>query len=394
MFTVTRLAVEFPVDLPPPDALVACGDAIDGMGWDVQSVESRRIVSATDSQRRGAPSRVEVLLKDLEEGRTTVRVVGANATSERERLRAEMFEVRDAIKAAAENTSVVRPSEAPPEQDPEVLDYLQQLRTKDRRWARVFRVLALALIVMSVIVLAEAGITLLWQEPLSYVYAKPEQNELAGRLDDIEAKYRRADRRRESTQVRRSPLTLSEEAARLARSTNAGEPLGRIRMPAIGLETVMVEDASSASLQKGPAHYAGTPLPGQPGTVGIAGHRTTYQAPFHDIDNLERGDRVVVRMPYGVFRYRIEGSNVVSPDNVQVLKRVDHDRLTMTACHPLYSASERIAVFARLVGEHGVEQSGRAADLHSSQPTPSLLASSPTSASNGCGSCARPLHPR
>jgi sortase A len=347
---VTRLAGEFSLPLEAVDALVACVDAIDGIGWDVQSVEGRRIVSATGSRRRGGPSRVEIWLKDAEEGRTIVRVVGSNATFERERLRAEMFEVRDAIEAAAEAASADRASETPRDLEPEFRDHLRQVTAKDRRWARVFRVLALALLVMSAMVLTEAGVTLLWQEPLSYVYAKRQQNDLDSRLHDVEAKYRRPARQR-AAKPATPPPTLSEEASRLARSTSPGEPLGRIRIPAIGLQTVMVEDTSAASLKKGPAHYEETPLPGQHGTVGIAGHRTTFLAPFHDLDDLDRGDRVVLRMPYGRFRYRVEGTTIVSPDDVQILDRVGHDRLTMTACHPLYSASERIAVFARLVGE-------------------------------------------
>jgi sortase A len=234
-----------------------------------------------------------------------------------------------------------------PQLEPEFRELLDRVTTRDRRTARILRILSLALIVMSMIILAEAGVTLLWQEPLSYVYAKRQQAELDSELRAVEAQYRRV----ETPPIRKRPPTFAELASRLASSSTAGEPLGRIRIPSLDLETVIVEDASAASLQKGPAHYAGTPLPGQPGTIGIAGHRTTYQAPFHDLDDLERGDRVVVDMPYGVFKYRVEGSKVVSPDDVRVLNRVGHDRLTLTACHPLYGASERIVVFARLTAK-------------------------------------------
>ena len=119
----------------------------------------------------------------------------------------------------------------------------------------------------------------------------------------------------------------------------------------------MVQNTDAASLEKGPAHYEGTPLPGQKGTVGIAGHRTTYLAPFRHLDQLDHGDTVVIRMPYGIFRYRVEGSSIVAPDDVQVLDPVGHNRLAMTACHPLYSDSERIAVFAKLVKKRQTVQS-------------------------------------
>lgn len=93
-------------------------------------------------------------------------------------------------------------------------------------------------------------------------------------------------------------------------------------------------------------------LPGQRGTVGIAGHRTTYGAPFRRIDEIERGDEIVVEMPYARFVYRFERSRIVDPSQVGVVRDVERDRLVLTACHPLYSAAERYVVFARQVEVH------------------------------------------
>jgi sortase A len=90
-------------------------------------------------------------------------------------------------------------------------------------------------------------------------------------------------------------------------------------------------------------------MPGLRGTVGVAGHRTTYGAPFRHLDALDDGDHVVVEMPYGRFTYEVESQRIVKPSATWVVKRVGHDRLVLTACHPLYSAAERIVVFARLV---------------------------------------------
>ena len=98
----------------------------------------------------------------------------------------------------------------------------------------------------------------------------------------------------------------------------------------------------------GPGHYPETPLPGARGTVAIAGHRTTYGAPFRRVDRLERGDPIELRMPYGRFTYRVERTRVVAPTATWVTRRVAYDRLVLTACHPLYSAAGRIVVFARL----------------------------------------------
>jgi sortase A len=89
-------------------------------------------------------------------------------------------------------------------------------------------------------------------------------------------------------------------------------------------------------------------MPGERGTVAIAGHRTTYGAPFRKVDKLDPGDRIELRMPYGDFVYRVERTKIVPPTELSVLDRVDHDRLVLSACHPLYSAAQRIIVFARL----------------------------------------------
>jgi sortase A len=137
-------------------------------------------------------------------------------------------------------------------------------------------------------------------------------------------------------------------ARRYRRRAAPGEPLGRIQVPRLGLNFVFVAGTSREELKKGPGHYSRTALPGERGTVGIAGHRTTYLAPFRRIDDLRRGDAIVIRMPYGRFRYRVEGSVVVSPENGTTLREVRHDRLALTTCTPLFSAAKRLIVTARL----------------------------------------------
>jgi sortase A len=129
-----------------------------------------------------------------------------------------------------------------------------------------------------------------------------------------------------------------------------GHGLALIRIPRLGksFHYVIIEGVSVADLRKGPGHYPDTPLPGERGTVAIAGHRTTYGAPFRHIDELDPGDRIELRMPYGLFSYRVERTRIVPPTETSVTDRVDHDRLILSACHPLYSAAQRIIVFARL----------------------------------------------
>lgn len=134
-----------------------------------------------------------------------------------------------------------------------------------------------------------------------------------------------------------------------------GEPIGIIQIPKIDLERVIVQGVSKADLKKGPGHYPGTPLPGQAGNSGIAGHRTTYGAPFNRIDELRPGDEIKITTPQGPFTYRVipaPGSDaaqqIVSPRDVSVLEDKGDNRVTLTACHPKYSAKQRIVVSAVL----------------------------------------------
>jgi sortase A len=139
-----------------------------------------------------------------------------------------------------------------------------------------------------------------------------------------------------------------------------GEPIGIISIPRIDVERVVVQGVSKADLKKGPGHYPGTPLPGQPGNSGIAGHRTTYGAPFNRIDELVPGDEIRVATPQGQFTYAViaapgqpadgQAWYTVTPDDVSVLEDKGDDRLTLTACHPKYSAKQRIIVHAVLKG--------------------------------------------
>ena len=122
----------------------------------------------------------------------------------------------------------------------------------------------------------------------------------------------------------------------------------------------VVEGTDTASLRKGPGHYPETPLPGDPGTAAIAGHRTTYGAPFRDIDQLKRGDRIVLDMTDGRFIYRVTRTKIVDDSDLSVLDEVGYKQLILSACHPLYSAAQRVIVFARQVRREAarVRQSG------------------------------------
>ena len=212
---------------------------------------------------------------------------------------------------------------------------------------RALRPLSTVLIVAGALLLADAVTTLLWQEPLSAVYGRIQQGKLEDRLSALEKAPLAAVDQRALSRLDAS-RRLAFAARALARRSDDGDPLGRIRMPSIGVSEVFVEGTGTGDLRRGPGHYPATPLPGQRGTVAIAGHRTTYGAPFHDVDDLRRGDRIELAMPYGRFTYRVERTRIVAPTATEVTDRVGFDRLVLSACHPLYSAAQRIVVFARL----------------------------------------------
>jgi sortase A len=130
-----------------------------------------------------------------------------------------------------------------------------------------------------------------------------------------------------------------------------GDAIARIQMADIGVDKVVVQGVSVGDLKRAPGHYPDSPLPGQPGNAAIAGHRTTYGAPFNRIDELDIGDEIVVTTLQGSFTYEVSEQKIVRPDQVEVLRNFGDNRLTLTACHPKYSARQRIVVVATLVGE-------------------------------------------
>jgi len=207
-------------------------------------------------------------------------------------------------------------------------------------------------LLVGLVLLTDAGLAVWWQEPVSALYARYAQAALANDLERSEARSARDRRHRHRAQKGRSRSSVRKmraDAVALKRTIEPGTPLGRIFIDRLGVTAVLVEGASPNALTSGPGHYPKTALPGQRGTVGIAGHRTTFSAPFRDIDQLHGGEQIYIRMPYGLFTYVVEGQEIVPPDRVDVLSGVDEDRLVLTACHPLHSTAQRIVVTARLV---------------------------------------------
>jgi sortase A len=219
------------------------------------------------------------------------------------------------------------------------------------RMRRALRGLSSVLIVTGVLLVVDAALTVLWQEPVTAIYAKIRQGQLGDDLERLSRQPPTPSQARVLRLLHARDARIAYLARTLRRRARDGQAVGRIRIPHIDASYVMVEGTDAASLRKGPGHYPATPYPGMPGTVAVAGHRTTYLAPFNKLDKLRRGDSVEIQMPYATVRYVVEQKRIVAPTALWVTKRVGYDRLVMTACHPKYSAARRIVVFARQVSE-------------------------------------------
>jgi sortase A len=211
------------------------------------------------------------------------------------------------------------------------------------------RALAIALIVGGVLLLIDATVTLVWQEPISALYASVRQDHLSSALRREERAVPATAERTALAQLRQQGARIAYLAAALQHRAHDGSPVGRIRIPRTGMNFVVVNGTSTAALQGGPGIFPATVYPGVAGTTAIAGHRTTYLAPFRHIDQLSRGDRILLNMPYAAFTYTVIGKRVVAPTDVRdAVANVGYSRLVLSACTPLFSAAKRLLVFARL----------------------------------------------
>jgi sortase A len=227
---------------------------------------------------------------------------------------------------------------------------------------RLGHILSIALITAGLLVIADVGVTLAYQEPLSMLYSSIRQGEKEDQLKNLEAEFLtqsdvKAIKRAKQTKnpklrKKAESANYSQLAERLVEESKPGDALGRIEAPGMdGLNLVFVQGTGESSLELGPGHYPETAMPGQGRTVAIAGHRTTYLAPFRHIDSLDKGDKITLKMPYGTFVYAVEKTEIVDPSDIGIIHDTGFERLVLSACNPLYSATQRYIVFARLVHE-------------------------------------------
>ena len=239
---------------------------------------------------------------------------------------------------------------------------------------RVLRHSGSALIVAGVLVCLYAATILFWRDPVTDLYTAWKQHDLKGSLAGADRRYEAAARAvlpaadrpaiasgasaagaAAEAPAAPDPAVVQRAVRRLADRFRAeygrrdGAPIGRIQVPRLGLGTIFLQGTGYwPSLSKGPGHYGRTDFPGRGRTIAIAGHRTTFAAPFRHIDRLRAGDEIELRMPYGDFRYRVTGHRIVDDGDWSIIRETGHEQVVLSACHPLYSAAQRYVVFARL----------------------------------------------
>lgn len=244
---------------------------------------------------------------------------------------------------------------------------------KPRRWRRR---IGLVLMVLGLLALAYGACVYFWRDPVTDVYNRWKQSQLAGQLDKEFAQFQSSaglpisepdattpadttdladpadpgDTGSEPVQPARAEVAaeMKRLAERFYRGLEPGQALGRIVIPELGVNAVFVNGTTTGDLTKGPGRYPETSIPGLGTLTAIAGHRTTFGAPFRNIDDLSPGDIVTLKLPYGTFTYRVFKHEIVDDEDWSIIRDRGFDTLVLSACHPLYSASQRYIVYARL----------------------------------------------
>ena len=142
---------------------------------------------------------------------------------------------------------------------------------------------------------------------------------------------------------------IATAASAYRRSLPQGDPVGRLIVPRLGLKSIVVNGTSHDDLTRGPGRELSTYMPGQNELIYVAGHRTTYLAPFAHIDSLRPGDTITFVVPYGTFEYEVTGHRIVPADDLSVLRSRHKEQLILQACHPRFFATHRYLAYAKLV---------------------------------------------
>jgi sortase A len=233
-------------------------------------------------------------------------------------------------------------------------------------------------------ILAVAGLGMLawvlvvwrWQDPFTALYTHWKQHQLSQAYERRFSAYEPAQLRRNEVSVSARTKVIAREARLYRIHSGRGQAIGRIRVPRLDLNMILVNGTDHSSLTKGPGRDRRTYMPGEGQLIYIAGHRTTYLAPFAHIERLRSGDAVTLDVPYATFRYRVFKHRIVGAHEMSVLRSHGVEVVELQACHPRFFASQRYIAYARLVR---VEPRGGAAF----EPPATALAAAPFAARHG-----------
>ena len=212
-----------------------------------------------------------------------------------------------------------------------------------RTFSRIFGSL---LILAGVLTLAWVVLVWRWQDPFTAVYTHFQQARLSSSYEKRSATFQPRITRGDLASVEHQ---IATEARLYRRTLKTGEAVGRLSIGRIGLKMVVVQGTDHESLKKGPGHFVESGLPGEGHLIYVAGHRTTYLAPFAAINDIRVGDYIRFELPYGTFTYRATRHYVVAASATGVLKDHGSEILRLQACHPRFFATHRYLVDAKLV---------------------------------------------
>ena len=218
----------------------------------------------------------------------------------------------------------------------------------------MIRRLGTLVIVLGLGLLAWTAVVYLWKDPFTTAYTVYEQRRLEQKLDERLEGWtvvapRPTRKPTGTTKPQPRPAEVRKEARAYRRSSGEGDAIARLEIPRLDLEIVVVNGTDSGTLRRGPGRHLDSSMPGEGRLVYIAGHRTTFGAPFSHIDSLRRGDRIVLDLPYASVEYRVTEERIVDQYELGVLRSRGREELALQACHPRFFASERYIVYARPV---------------------------------------------
>jgi sortase A len=239
---------------------------------------------------------------------------------------------------------------------------------------RLSRIAGAILVVAGVGMLAWVLVVWRWQDPFTALYTHWKQHQLSQAYERRFSAFEPAQLRQ--NQVSARTKVIAREARLYRIHSRRGQAIGRIRVPRLDLNMILVNGTDHDSLTKGPGRDRRTYMPGEGQLIYIAGHRTTYLAPFAHIERLRSGDAVTLDVPYATFRYRVFKHRIVGAHEMSVLRSHGVEVVELQACHPRFFASQRYIAYARLVR---VEPRGGAAF----EPPATALAAAPLAARQG-----------